>query len=86
MKIKTSSPTDSKSSMYKKITPETLTSPNFITPDNVNPVYAQNPSDNCRPKGSSLYPIKQPYVDYGNWKGVDVGERTCDIIKFNEPP
>ena len=83
-KIKTSLPTNNsnpnksnpnKSSIYKKLTPETITLPNFITPDPVNTGYVQNsnqdPADECRPKGSALYPIKQPYVDYGKWKGRD---------------
>ena len=91
--IKTILPTDSKSnnsSIYKNLTPDPITLPNFITPDPVNTGYVQNsnqdPADDCRPKGSALYPIKQPYVDYDNWKGGDCCKQTCDVIKFNAPP
>jgi|TARA_Y100000389_G_scaffold189830_1_gene213996 hypothetical protein len=93
-KIKTSLPTNdsnpNKSSIYKNLTPENVTLPNFITPEPVKTGYVQNsnqdPADDCRPKGSALYPIKQPYVDYDKWKGGDCCKQTCDVIKFNEPP
>ena len=90
-----------KPSLYKKptrenatlpafITREDATLPAFITSDPVHTGYVQNsnqdPADDCRPKGSALYPIKQPYVDYDNWKGGDCCKQTCDVIKFNAPP
>jgi len=91
--IKTSLPTNyksDKSSIYKNLTPETIPLPNFISPDSVKNGYVQNPNqdpaDDCRPRGSALYPIKQPYVDYNKLKGGDYCKRTCDVIKFNSPP
>jgi hypothetical protein len=82
--------TPNKSSKYKKQTPETITFPNFISPDPVNTGYVQNsqqdPADECRPKGAALYPLQQPYVDYGKWKGGDCCTQDCDVIRFNEPP
>lgn len=80
--IKTLLPTDyksNKSSTYKN-----------LTPDPVNTGYVQNsnqdPADDYRPKGSALYPIKQPYVDYDKWKGGDCCKQNCDVIQFNSPP
>jgi len=69
---------------------KTKSTPPFITPAQFKTGYiedsSQSPADNCREHGSALYPIKQPYVDYGQWKGGDCCSGTCDIIKFNSPP
>ena len=64
--------------------------PPFITPTAFGTGYLkdspQMPADNCREYGSALYPIQQPYVDYGEWKGGDRYSGTCDVAKFNSPP
>lgn len=59
--------------------------PPFITPTAFGTGYLkdspQMPADNCREHGSVLYPIQQPYVNYG-----DFYSGTCDIAKFNSAP
>jgi len=71
-----------KQSKPKQSDPKT---PPYVTPTAFGTGYLkdspQMPADNCREHGRALYPIQQPYVNYGEWKG-----EMCDVAKFNSAP